>query len=77
MCRLWNNVKKYGKARQISDDNIIWCMRFAGWITTTKDTLTHNKKYLLLSHGKIVKRKRLNITLHVRCPSCFIWGTMN
>ena len=34
-------MKKYGRARQISDDNMMWCMRFAGWITTTKNTQSH------------------------------------
>ena len=25
---LWDNVEKYGRARQTTDDNIIWCMHF-------------------------------------------------
>jgi hypothetical protein len=29
--------EKYGKAGQATDDNIIWCMRFAGWINKTTD----------------------------------------
>jgi hypothetical protein len=28
-CRLWDNVEKYGVAREATDDNIIRCMRFA------------------------------------------------
>jgi hypothetical protein len=28
-CRLWDNVEKYGRARQATDDNIIRRMRFA------------------------------------------------
>jgi hypothetical protein len=31
-CRLWDNVEKYGNARQAIDYNIIWCMHFACWI---------------------------------------------
>jgi hypothetical protein len=26
-CRLWDNVEKYGRARQARDDDIIWRMR--------------------------------------------------
>ena len=37
--RLRDNVKKYGGAREATDDNIIRRMRFACWITKTADTL--------------------------------------
>jgi hypothetical protein len=37
-CRLWDNVEKYGAARQATDDNIILRMRFACWITKATDT---------------------------------------
>ena len=33
------NVEKYGAAREATDDNIIWCMRFACWVS--KATRTH------------------------------------
>jgi hypothetical protein len=36
-CLLWNNVEKYGIARQATDD-IIQHMRFACWITKGTDT---------------------------------------
>jgi hypothetical protein len=35
---LWDNVEKYGTARQSTDDNIIWCMCFACWITKAVHT---------------------------------------
>jgi hypothetical protein len=41
-CRLWDNVEKYGTARQATDDNIIRRMRFACWITKATDTHTAN-----------------------------------
>jgi len=28
-CRLRGNVEKYGRDRQATDDNILWCMGFA------------------------------------------------
>jgi hypothetical protein len=33
-----DNVEKFGTARQATDDNIIWRMRFAYWITKSTDT---------------------------------------
>jgi len=38
-CRLWDNVEKYGTARQGTDD-IIWRMRIACWIPKTTNTLS-------------------------------------
>jgi hypothetical protein len=35
-CRLWDNVEKYGRTRQATDDNIIRRMRFACWITKAR-----------------------------------------
>jgi len=29
---------KYGRERQVKDDNIMWRVRFAGWITKATDT---------------------------------------
>ena len=43
--RLWDNVEKYGRAKHVTDENIIKRMRFACWIT--KDT--HTYKYFILS----------------------------
>ena len=37
-CRLWDNVEKYGVARDATDDNIIQHMRFECWITKTTYT---------------------------------------
>ena len=30
-------MEKYGRARQATDDNIIWRMRFTSWITKVTD----------------------------------------
>jgi hypothetical protein len=37
-CRLWDNVKKYGKTRVATDDNIIRRMRIECWIIKATDT---------------------------------------
>jgi len=49
-------------------------MRFAGWVTTTKDTHSHticNTRYF--SMAKLLSE---NASI-LRCTSCFIWGKMN
>jgi len=38
-CNLLDNVEKYGRARQVTDDNTIQHMRLACWITKTTNTL--------------------------------------
>jgi hypothetical protein len=38
--------EKYGGAREATDDNIIWCMRFLCWIKKATDT---RSKYLILT----------------------------
>jgi hypothetical protein len=43
-CCLWDDVEKYGTARQATDDNIVWHMRFACW--TRKATNT-NSEYVI------------------------------
>ena len=37
-CGLWHNVERYGTARQATDDNIIWRVRFAYWINKARET---------------------------------------
>jgi hypothetical protein len=46
-CRLWDNVEKFGRARQATDDNIIRRMRFACWITKATDT--HSEYVILIA----------------------------
>jgi hypothetical protein len=46
-CRLWDNVQKYGTARQATYGNITWRMRFACWITKATDT--HSEYVILIA----------------------------
>jgi hypothetical protein len=46
-CRLWDNVRKYGTARQATDYNITQRMRFACWITKATDT--HSEYVILIA----------------------------
>jgi hypothetical protein len=49
-CRLWDNVEKYGGARETTNDVTIWRIRVACWIS--KATCTHARacthKYVIL-----------------------------
>jgi hypothetical protein len=36
--RLWCNLEKYSRARQVTADNIIWRVRIACWLTKATDT---------------------------------------
>ena len=45
-CRLWDNVEKYCRAGQATDDNIIWRLRTACWIT--KAINTHSQYVILI-----------------------------
>jgi len=43
----WVNVKKFGRNRQATDDNIIWRMCFACWMTKARDT--HSEYVILIA----------------------------
>jgi hypothetical protein len=65
-CRLWDNVEKYGTARQTTDGNIIRRMRFACWITKTTDT--HSEYIILIAfHGK---------NGYADEPQCYVYSTL-
>jgi hypothetical protein len=42
-------VGKYGAARETTDDNIIWRMHFACWITKATHTHTHTEYVICIS----------------------------
>jgi hypothetical protein len=67
-CLLWNNVERYGRTDQASDDYIIWCTCSACWIT--KATGTHSiYNTHCLSTATMVMRTLSNNTLYVHRPS--------
>ena len=53
-CRLWENVEKCGRAKQATDTNTEWRMRYTFWVAKAADTHTHLEYILLL----IFPRKR-------------------
>jgi hypothetical protein len=46
-CRLWDNVEKYGRVGQATDDNIMRRVRTACWITKVTDT--HSECVMLIA----------------------------
>ena len=53
--RLWDNVGKYGSARQTAGDNIIRCKRLPGWIS--KATEAYSEYFLITSRTRVLLEK--------------------
>ena len=75
-CRIWDNVKKYGRARQSADDITIGRMRIACWITKATDTHLLIFNTYCFSTARVVRRTRPNVTFVLSCLmlySCGAW----
>ena len=70
-CHLWDNVEKYCRAGQATDDSIIRRMRIACWIP--KATNIHSECVILVSldTATVVARKHVTVKLQVHCLSCY------
>jgi len=66
-CHLWNDVEKYCRAEQTTDDNMghAHCIGNLGY----KHRLRMCNMYFF-STAAMVARTRLNVALYVRCLSC-------
>jgi hypothetical protein len=62
---VFDNVEKYGKARQDTDNNTIRRMRVACWITKATDTYS-------FSSATVVTRTSLSATLYVLNVTCLV-----
>jgi len=69
-CHLWDNVEKYGRARNATDDNIIWHMCFPFWIN--KARIQEHKIYntCCFSLATMVMRMCLSVLLYIPGLSC-------
>jgi hypothetical protein len=56
--KMW---KKCGTARQVTDDDIIRCMRFACWIAKAADTRLEYVIFNCVSMARMVSRMRFNV----------------
>jgi hypothetical protein len=68
--RLWDNVEKYCRTRQATDDVIIRLMRFACWITKATDT--HSECVILIAFAQSKwLRELVSMLLHTYIPFLF------
>jgi hypothetical protein len=74
-CSLWDNVEKYGTARQTRDDNIIRRMRFACWITKATDTHSEYVMFIAFPRQQWLRERATNVTLYVHCLSFLLSGS--
>jgi hypothetical protein len=69
-CCIWDNVEKYGRARQATDYNIMQRMSIASCVTKATHTHTHA---LCNTHffptATMVARTGLSVTFHAHCLS--------
>jgi hypothetical protein len=76
-CRVWDNVEKYCRAGQATDDNIIRNMRIACRITKAADTHSEYTEYLLLFHWNngYAKEPQRSVYAYIACifTLCIIW----
>jgi hypothetical protein len=61
--RLRDNVEKYVRARQATDDNIIRCIRFSWWLT--KATGTHSEYVILIAFH--------DTSGYANAPKCYVY----
>jgi hypothetical protein len=57
-------VEKYGGAREATDDNTIWRIRVACWISKATRTYAHTQRnmWYCFSTATVVSRTRLGVT---------------
>jgi hypothetical protein len=55
--RLGDNAEKYGTHKQAKDDNIIWRMRFARWVTNATNTRTQYVIFIALSRQQWLRER--------------------
>ena len=73
--RLWDNVVKISHSRaQATDDNIIWRMRIACWITTARDT---NSEYVIIYALPPPNRYANAYHCYVICTLSFFFSFLN
>jgi hypothetical protein len=64
-CCVWDNVEKYCRTRQTTDDNIIRRMSFASWITKATDTHTECVIFIAFPRQKWLRERASMLHLYV------------
>jgi hypothetical protein len=70
LCRLWDNAKKYGRARHATYDNIIRRMRFACWITKATDSHSECVTLIVFPRQQWLRERAWILRLYVHCLTC-------
>jgi len=66
--------KKFGKVGEVTDGNLIRCLRFSCWIQTH----TQNISFLLFSHDNNTQKQINNTILRtVNCLNCIVYEPTN
>jgi hypothetical protein len=74
--RLWDNMEKYGRAGQDTDDNIIGRMRIACWITKATDTHSEYAIFIAFPRQQLL-RERISVSrLYIHCLSYWMLNFM-
>jgi len=71
-CPLWDNLQKYGTARQATVDNTIRRMRIAYRITMTKNTHSEYVIFIVFPQQQRLRERASRLCLCVYCLSCVI-----
>ena len=61
-------MEKYGRTRQATDDNVIWCICIVCWITKATDILRNT---YFCSAATVVMQTHLNVTFVHILPVLF------
>jgi len=62
------NVKRYGRTRLVTEENVMWRTRFTCWITKAADK--HSEYLILIAFPRQQSlRERASITLYRHCHS--------
>jgi hypothetical protein len=69
---LWDNVEKYGRAGQATDDNIIRSMRCACWINKATDTHSEYVILIALSQQQWLHEGASILSLYLHCLTCLV-----
>jgi hypothetical protein len=69
-CRLWDNVEKYSRDRQTTDENITQCMYFSCWINKATDT--HSELVILIAFARQKLLRERTWILRYRYVPCLV-----
>jgi len=72
-CLIWDNVEKYGRPIQATDDNIIRRMRFACWVNKVANTYSEYVILTTFPRKQWLCQSASMWRLQVHCLFCSSW----